>query len=61
MKNNLQEGSLIPKEDRLVPKLNATFDNTFEAMKTGSGILHDLMSRYPAYKPIALANDAFLI
>jgi hypothetical protein len=59
MKNNLQERSLIPKEDRLVPKLNSTFDNTFEGMKIGMGVVHDLMSRYPAYKPIALANDAF--
>lgn len=59
MKNNLQEGSLIPKEDRLVPKLNSTFDNTFEGMKVGMGVTHDLMSRYPAYKPIALVNDAF--
>ena len=59
MKNNLQEGSLIPKEDRLVPKLNSTFDHAFEGLKVGMGITHDIMSKYPGYKPIALVNDAF--
>lgn len=52
MKNNDNSGPLVPK-------LNSTFDNTFEGMKIGMGFAHDLMSRYPAYKPIALANDAF--
>lgn len=52
MKNN---DNAVP----LVPKLNSTFDNTFEGLKVGMGVTHDLMSRYPAYKPIALVNDAF--
>lgn len=43
----------------LVPKLNSTFDNTFEGMKVGMGVLHDIMSKYPGYKPMSLANDAF--
>lgn len=46
------------KTEALVPKLNSTFNNTFEGMKIGMGVTHDLMSRYPAYKPLAFANDA---
>jgi len=52
MKNNDNAGPLVPK-------LNSRFDHTFEGLKVGMGITHDIMSKYPGYKPIALANDAF--
>lgn len=52
MKNNDNAGPLVPK-------LNSRFDHTFEGLKVGMGITHDIMSKYPGYKPIALVNDAF--
>lgn len=51
MKNNIEKGELITT-------IHSSIDTTFDVMKVGSGVLHDLMSTHLATKAIALTNDA---
>jgi DNA invertase Pin-like site-specific DNA recombinase len=46
------------EKGELITTIHPSIDTTFDVMKVGSGVLHDLMSTHPATKAIALTNDA---